>query len=96
MVFCLLFGFFSGNFISLAPSILVTLCPNLGVFGVRLGMLFVPMAIGPLIGNPIAGAVLDHGWVALQAFCGATTVFAVLLALALRIMKAGIRLKAKT
>ena len=32
-------------------------------------MMFVPMAFGYLMGNPIAGILLGTGWVSLQVFC---------------------------
>lgn len=73
LVFCALYGFFSGSFVGLcAPVIAQVMCPHLGVLGVRMGMLSVPMAIGILIGNPIVGAIRPASWVGLQIFCGAT------------------------
>lgn len=35
-------------------------------------MIFVPMAFGYLIGNPIAGIILGAGWIPLQIFCAAS------------------------
>jgi MFS family permease len=56
----LLYGFFSGTFVSLPPTIIVQhLSPNRGLIGTRLGMSFSIVAVGALIGNPIAGAILD-------------------------------------
>lgn len=72
LVFCILYGFFSGSFIGLsAPVMTQVLCPHLGVLGVRLGMLSIPMAAGILIGNPIVGAIRPASWAGLQIFCGA-------------------------
>lgn len=72
IIFCVLYGFFSGTFVSLSGTVLATvLCPHMGVLGVRMGMLSIPMAAGLLIGNPIAGAILRGSWTSLQAFCGA-------------------------
>ncbi|OOF92824.1 hypothetical protein ASPCADRAFT_54322 [Aspergillus carbonarius ITEM 5010] len=89
IVFCILYGFFSGTFVSLPPTTIVTLSPSLGVVGVRMGMSFVLAAIGLLIGTPIGGALLDHGWVALQAWCGACVIIAALLVLLARLTKVG-------
>lgn len=73
LVFCILYGFFSGSFVGLSvPVVAQELCPHLGVLGVRIGMLSVPMAIGVLIGNPIVGAIRPVSWIGLQIFCGAT------------------------
>ncbi len=48
----------------------------MGVFGVRLGMLLIPISVGLLIGNPVAGAILAHGWTGLQVFTGAVLTLA--------------------
>lgn len=61
IAFVALYGFFSGSFVSLTPSILFTLSPNRGVLGTRMGMCFAVMGIALLIGTPIAGAILDGG-----------------------------------
>ncbi|KAF2398261.1 MFS general substrate transporter [Trichodelitschia bisporula] len=58
ITFTVLFGFFSGTFVSLPPSIIVHLSPNRGLIGTRMGMCFSATAIGVLIGAPIAGAIL--------------------------------------
>jgi predicted MFS family arabinose efflux permease len=95
-VFCSLYGFFSGAFVSLSPTTVVSLSPNLGVVGVRMGMSFVFAAIGLLTGNPIAGAILKAiGWPALQAFCGSCVGISMLAMVAARIVKAGPSLRVK-
>ncbi|KAK0653450.1 Aspyridones efflux protein apdF [Lasiodiplodia hormozganensis] len=60
VVFCVVYGFFSGTFVSLMPTILVSLSPKPKVLGTRMGMCFTFVAIGLLIGAPIAGAILDR------------------------------------
>ncbi|PKX91449.1 MFS general substrate transporter [Aspergillus novofumigatus IBT 16806] len=47
IVFACLYGFFSGRF------------PNMSIVGTRMGMCFTFAGLGLLIGNPIAGALLD-------------------------------------
>lgn len=63
------------------------MCPNMGVVGVRIGMLAIPTATGLLIGDPIAGAILKSGWVSLQAFCGTMVGLSTLCMIAARVAK---------
>lgn len=52
-----LYGFVSGPLISLPPSAFATVCPDMRVFGTRLGMASALGAFASLIGSPIAGAL---------------------------------------
>ncbi|TID24958.1 MFS general substrate transporter [Venturia nashicola] len=72
IIVTLLYGFFSGAFVSLTPTIIVQhLSPNRGLVGTRLGMSFSIIAVGALIGNPIAGAILDvKGFISVWIFGG--------------------------
>lgn len=75
IIFCILYGFFSGAIVSLPPTALVTLSPDLSVIGTRMGMCFSFAGFGLLIGNPIAGALLNSssaGFTGLKAFSGAS------------------------
>ena len=76
LVFCALYGFFSGTFVSLPGPIVYVLSVDMGTVGTRLGMAMGVAGVGLLIGNPIAGAVLRSGggWVGLQAWAGALIV----------------------
>ncbi|PYI05354.1 MFS general substrate transporter [Aspergillus sclerotiicarbonarius CBS 121057] len=87
IVFCIFYGFFSGTFVSLPPTAVVTLSPSLSVVGARMGMNFVIASTGLLIGTPIGGLLLDHGWVALQAWCGACVLMAALFIFLARLTK---------
>ena len=89
------FRFFSGSFVSLPPTIAFTLSPSLSVVGVRSGTLFIPIAFGLLVGNPIAGAVLRRGWASLEAFCGASILVSGGFVIGARIAKAGWTVKAR-
>ena len=60
-----------------------------------MGMLFVPIAAGLLVGNPIAGALLHSSWVDLQAFCGAVLGCSGIFVLGARAAKVGLNLKVK-
>ncbi|KAK3945474.1 putative major facilitator superfamily transporter protein [Diplogelasinospora grovesii] len=59
-VFALLYGTFSGGLVSLNPSVIVTLSPDMGRVGARMGMSFLATGISILIGTPIAGAILGE------------------------------------
>jgi predicted MFS family arabinose efflux permease len=66
------YGFFSGSFVSLPPTIVVNLSMNArDKIGTRLGQSFAFVAVGVLIGTPIGGAVLNrNGFDALWTFGG--------------------------
>lgn len=73
IVWALLYGAFSGAFVSLQPSTVVSITDDMSIVGGRLGMNTFCAALGILVGNPIAGVIVGHGsWVGLQAFCGGT------------------------
>ena len=58
-IFCGLYGFFSGAFTCLPPTIIATLTPDMTRVGTRLGMCFTFAGLGLLIGNPIAGTTVN-------------------------------------
>ena len=58
-------------------------------------MICVPTAIGFLIGGPIAGEILQHSWIGLQAFCGGTVAVGIVGIAVVRIMKVGFRGRVK-
>lgn len=96
--FAILYGFFSGTFVSLPPSTVASLSPDMKKVGTRMGMSFSFAGLGLLVGNPIAGAILNletMDFVKAQVFCGvvvAAGTFAMILA---RIAKVGTSLTAK-
>lgn len=61
IVFCVIYGFFSGTFVSLQPTAIVTLSPSLSIFGTRMGMSTCFSGLGILVGNPVAGAIVGRG-----------------------------------
>lgn len=71
IIFVFIYGFFAGSVVSFTISLVICVTPNMSQFGVRLGMLFLPIAAGLLFGNPIAGALSANSWSALQVFTGA-------------------------
>ncbi|EKG13701.1 Major facilitator superfamily [Macrophomina phaseolina MS6] len=88
VVFAVLYGFFSGTFVSLPPTTVVSLSPSLAVVGTRMGMSFSFAGFGILIGNPVAGAILNHGgWLGVQLYCAVCVVAAAILCVIARLTK---------
>ena len=96
VVFCIIYGCVSGTYISLSLTIAgVTLCPNMGVIGLRIGMICIPCAAGLLIGSPVGGVVIRDGWLSLQMFTGATLAVSTVAIATLRVVKGGWRIWVK-
>ena len=95
VVSCVLYGFFSGTFVSLQGPTVASLCPELGSLGTWLGMGQVFSGFGLLAGHPVAGAILHSsgGWEGLQAWCGGNVMVSALCMLLARISKAGWRIR---
>jgi predicted MFS family arabinose efflux permease len=75
LVFAILYGFFSGSFVSLPPTTIVSLSDDLHKVGTRLGMSFSISGFGILVGTPVAGTLLniDTGhFLRAQIFCAAS------------------------
>ncbi|EJD49425.1 MFS general substrate transporter [Auricularia subglabra TFB-10046 SS5] len=90
IVFCVLYGFFSGTFVSLPAPIYVSLTPDRGKIGTRLGMAFAIVSIGMLVGTPIGGAIQNnHGFTALWIYGGVTSLAGSALIVAARVFKVG-------
>ena len=72
IVLVALYGFFSGSFVSLPPTILVHLSEGeRGKIGARMGQGFTITATGMLIGTPIGGAIrAASGFTAVWAYGG--------------------------
>lgn len=87
IVFCILYGFFSGSFVSLQAAIVARLVPNMGVIGTWMGMCAFITGLGLLVGTPLAGVILESGWVGLQCFCGACIAASTLFVLGTRLVK---------
>lgn len=90
LIFCILYGFFSAGLTTLAPNVITqVLVPDMRQFGPRFTMQVVPAAIGLLVGNPIAGALLPKGWLALEGFAAAAVSVCTILTVAARIARVG-------
>lgn len=92
----LLFGFFSGTFVSLPPTVIVYMTKNRGLLGTRLGMCFAIVGVGMLIGPPIQGAIIKaSGFTAVWIFGGVVTLGGVGLLVLSRLTFKGWTLRAK-
>lgn len=91
--FCVLYGFFTGAFVSLPGPTVASLSPNLAFLGARMSMAFMSAGLGLLVGTPVAGAILatGHGqnWTMLQIWSGCLLVFSGLCMSAARVTKVG-------
>lgn len=56
-VVSVVYGFFTGTFFALQPTIFVRLTGDMSVMGTRFGMAFSIMSLGLLIGSPISGVL---------------------------------------
>jgi MFS family permease len=89
IIYCILYGFFSGTFVSLPPTTVVSLSPSLQVVGTRMGMSFFFAGLGLLVGTPVAGAILQsYGWLGTQLFCACCVVVAAAAMTVARLAKA--------
>ena len=95
MTFCVLYGVFSGSLVSLPPAAIASLTDDHSRLGTRLGMTFTLAGFGLLIGNPVAGALVNlkkgEFWKAI-VFNGVSVLVAAVLLLAARVARAGWRL----
>lgn len=57
-LFCIVYGFFSGSFVSIIPTVAAHLCGIARMASVT-GIVYGGIAIGSLIGSPVGGAILD-------------------------------------
>lgn len=90
IVFAIIYGYASGAIVSLPPTIVAKITADMSIVGTRMGMCFTFAGLGLLIGNPIAGALLDleHAvfWKA-QLFSAMTVVTGAALFIVLRFIK---------
>jgi MFS family permease len=79
IVFALLFGFFSGTYVSLPPAVVSSITKDMSKIGARLSLCFFIVGFGVLVGTPIAGALIQRqngGFLGAQLFSGACILLA--------------------
>lgn len=59
IVFAIAYGFLSGAVVSLPPTVVAMLAPDLRLVGTWMGMSFCFAVMGVLIGSPIAGTIIN-------------------------------------
>ncbi|RDW91297.1 MFS monocarboxylate transporter-like protein [Coleophoma crateriformis] len=90
IIFTLLYGFFSGSYVSIPPTVLMVISPDLKVVGTRMGMCFAICGCGLLIGAPIAGLLITkYGFIAAISFSGAAVLAAFALLVGTRVSRVG-------
>ncbi|KAF3919863.1 hypothetical protein ABW21_db0200667 [Orbilia brochopaga] len=98
LVFVVLYGFFSGVFISLPPASVASITPDVTFFGVRMGMMFSIASVGSLTGTPISGALIHAQGGNLdtaRVWSGCIMLFSAALIIAARINASGLRWRYK-
>ncbi|KAF9561930.1 hypothetical protein EC968_005424 [Mortierella alpina] len=88
-VFCILYGFFSGSFVAIVPTVAAHLCGISRLASVT-GIVYGGIAVGTLIGSPVGGALLDLSngvdYRPLQLWAGLVMMVGVVLTITLKFM----------
>lgn len=94
IAFAVLFGVFSGAYISLMAALVAQISP-LEEVGYRNGLTFLASSVGGLTTSPIAGAILQGsgGWPGLKIFAGVFMVVGTSFILAARVVKVGYHIR---
>jgi len=61
VIFCLLYGFTSGAYVSMAGPLFASMADHLSEMGIRMGIALGCMGIAALVGTPIVGALVGNG-----------------------------------
>lgn len=98
IAFSILFGFFSGTFVSLPPACIASMTKDMSVLGTRMGMSFFVCAFGILAGTPVAGAIIQRengDYLYAKVFGGLATFLSVACLTLARFLKTGPHLAKK-
>ncbi|KPI39922.1 Riboflavin transporter MCH5 [Cyphellophora attinorum] len=89
--FAALYGFFSGAFVSLPSMTTVALSPDLRAIGARMGFVNALAGSGVLLGQPIAGAILEStgSYLGLQCWAASALAVSSILLILARVSKVG-------
>jgi MFS family permease len=97
IVFAALYGFSSGTFVAMVPTLIAQVCPDITRLGVYMGTTYLFICPAVLICQPIAGVLLVEtggDYWSLQVFCGvALFVGATLYIVARMVSNRGMKLK---
>lgn len=97
IVFAVMYGFFSGGFVSMPPVAITSLTTDMSRLGTRMGQCFFFSAFGLLCGTPVSGAILDAtgNWLGVQLFSGFTIFITGCLLIACRVTAKGWKINIK-
>jgi MFS family permease len=94
VVFAVIFGFSSGGYISLVPTLIAQLS-DIRQIGTRVGTAFAIASFGALTGSPIGGAIVsaqDGDYIGLQLFCGCSMLAGCIAFICARYVQVGFKL----
>ncbi|KAI5463910.1 major facilitator superfamily domain-containing protein [Mariannaea sp. PMI_226] len=96
IVIAILYGFFSGTLVSMPPTAIASMTADMSEMGGRIGVCFLAMAFGSLIGSPIAGAIVQSAGYNSAKIYGGLMLLAGSVAMAsARFKKTGLNLRVK-
>jgi hypothetical protein len=97
IIFAILYGFFSGGFVSLPAVALTSLTSDLRTLGTRMVMRSVIGSLGPLYGTPVTSAILrtTGNYIGVQLVSGLSIFLTGVLLLITGFSKAGAKLMVK-
>lgn len=97
IVFAALYGFASGAFVSMAPSVIAQIS-GVRKIGVRTGTFFAMVSVAGLVSNPIGGALVERwegGYGGLQVFSGVMMAGGAGVIVAARVRLGGVKVRVK-
>ncbi|KAG0273575.1 hypothetical protein BGZ95_010617 [Linnemannia exigua] len=88
-IFCIIYGFFSGSFVAIVPTVAAHLC-GISRLASMTGIVYGGIAAGTLVGSPVGGALLDISqgvnYRPLQLWAGLVMAVGVVLTVVLKFM----------
>lgn len=94
IAFAVLFGFFSGAYVTLIAGLVAQISPMKEI-GFRTGLVYMVASFGALTTSPIAGAILDGekgGWHGVKIFSGVFCIAGTVFVIWARVYKVGWKL----
>ncbi|KAL6806292.1 putative monocarboxylate permease [Trichoderma sp. SZMC 28013] len=96
MAIAILYGFFSGSLVSVPPTAIASMTANMNELGGRIGMCFLAMAFGSLIGSPVTGAIVQSvGYDSARIYAGIMLLAGATTMAIARFVKTGLKLCVK-
>jgi len=70
IAFAALYGFSSGTFVAMVPTLIAQVCSNITRLGAYMGATYLILCPAILFSQPIGGALVDIDYVYMKVFCG--------------------------